>query len=249
MCDVGFFPENFACSPCPVTCSACNSLVDCTNCTSNYEILGGICDCNATAQMFEDGGFCSTCETFITNCTSCTGVGPLAVACVTCVDGTYLNSSSNTCEPCSPFCSLCTITDCTQCISPTFSINATECYCNETAQVFLNTSSTPESCDACANFIPSCLDCSNSSGTLFCQQCSVALYFDGTACVPCNPHCLNCTSSACFECEPTFNISGADCICNQTAGMVINSADTQCVICDGLVSNCQVCITTPTIYC
>ena len=121
--------------------------------------------------MFEDGGLCSTCESFVTNCTSCTGVGPFAVTCVACADGTYLNSSSNTCESCSPSCSLCTVSDCTQCVSPTFSINATDCFCNETAQLFLNTSSTPESCDSCGNFIPNCVDCLNSSGNLTCQQC------------------------------------------------------------------------------
>lgn len=43
--------------------------------------------------------------------------------------------------------------------------------------------------------------------------------------------------------------TGTDCFCNYSAGLVINTADTQCVLCDGLVANCLTCVTSPTVYC
>ena len=95
------------------------------------------------------------------------------------------------------------------------------------------------------------MDCTQATNLLVsCLECFSTYYTDGAQCYPCtDPYCLNCSATACFECNTTFILSNATCICDKNAGYVINPEATFCVLCDGLVANCQICITSPTVYC
>lgn len=92
-CSPGYYAESSACTPCPSTCSTCESQVHCTSCKSNNYLLNNMCSSNCPINMFPNGTTCSVC---LANCNICNQATSL---CVVCQAGYYLynNLCSTTC--------------------------------------------------------------------------------------------------------------------------------------------------------
>lgn len=239
------------CLPCVPGCGNCTNSTACATCLPTFTLSSGACICNASKNLFYSAATnsCTSCIVAIVGCTSCTSTG-LTVTCSACISGTFYNSGTNTCDSCTLYCSTCTATACTLCVSSTFSKSGTTCYCDPLLQMYLNTATTPASCSSCSTFIPSCVTCTGTAGSLSCSLCSPGYFYNGTYCQTCSPFCLNCTNSlSCGTCSATFISNGTSCVCDAMNGYILNVAGTACIACDLLIPNCLLCVLTPTVYC
>jgi proprotein convertase subtilisin/kexin type 5 len=231
-----------SCGPCPTGCSKCSSGSSCSNCSNNLVKSGSTCVCNSTQNLYYNaaGKNCTSCSAAIPYCASCSSSG-LSTSCSSCSSGSFKNTTSGLCQLCSPYCSTCTSSSCTLCVSSTFSISGTTCYCDASQQLFLTTSTSPNSCASCSSFVSNCQTCTAPSGTVLCQTCQGGYFPSGAACLACVPLCLSCTSLLnCASCAATFVSNGTDCVCG--VGYVLNAAGTKCLLCDLLIPNCLTCI-------
>ena len=139
------------CSLCPNTCITCTSNTSCTSCLDTYSLIGGLCKCDSSLQLFNSGSSCQLCYSFVDYCTEC--IDTLAgIVCNTCGLGTYkTTAASPLCIPCGANCDSCTATACTKCV-PGFDKDAATGACTFTNQ--------------CQNFVgadPNCVFCSLSA--------------------------------------------------------------------------------------
>ena len=241
-CNLGYYPApgNLprSCIGCPAGCTACSSATVCTGCSGILVMIGGVCICDPTQNLFYSSGTCVICSSAITNCATCLATG-LLTTCTACISGFY--PSSTTCVPCNTYCLTCTSTLCTLCSSSTFIVAGQSCVCNNTGQMFFdNTTST---CLTCSAFIADCQTCDNTTGTLTCLLCDPGFYFDGTACVACVSLCVNCTTGTnCFACQTTFITDGSTCFCDSANNFILDAGTGTCVLCQFLIANCLTCV-------
>lgn len=92
-CSPGYYAESSACTPCPSSCSTCESQVLCTSCKSNNYLLNNMCSSSCPINMFPNGTTCSIC---LANCNICNQATSL---CTVCQAGYYLynNLCATTC--------------------------------------------------------------------------------------------------------------------------------------------------------
>ena len=134
--------------------------------------VGGVCQCDSSSNLYYNSGTntCTSCSSAITSCTSCTA-NVLVTTCNSCASGTFLNSTTGLCQTCTTYCQTCTETLCTLCVSNSFTVSGVDCFCDASSQLYLDTSTNPDSCQLCSTFISNCLTCSDASGSLECQVC------------------------------------------------------------------------------
>ena len=107
--------DNISCSACPTGCSLCSGSSFCTACQNTFILIGNVCVCDASLQMYNSGSQCQLCSDIFYGCDVCTYNG-VATSCTSCVSGMYLNGS--VCSYCNYACESCsselTCTSCPQ---------------------------------------------------------------------------------------------------------------------------------------
>jgi hypothetical protein len=71
-CLPGTYLSSPDCISCPATCATCTSLTSCLTCQSSYVLIGTMCSCPTTLDIFPNSdGVCTACSTIFYGCTEC----------------------------------------------------------------------------------------------------------------------------------------------------------------------------------
>ena len=216
-----------SCASCPLSPFICQQCLDPANCCSKYcSNCSGI-TCTACQQGYDlVSNLCITnshCASLSLACTECTDEG----VCLKCSDGFYL--SNNQCLPCPSTCELCSGgAVCVSCLQGFYLSNNSCLPCSSSC---LACQGSPNNCTACAPALTlntstcqpcpnNCNNCSLTTTTITCQQCSPKYY-------------LNASTNACQRCPPECSVCTGPNNCQNCTypGMYYNSTLNMCLLC------------------
>ena len=118
--------------------------------------------------------------------------------------------------------------------------------CDNSASVYLTTNGS--TCDTCANIIPNCTACDDSSGATLCTATISGHFVDpstNTTVLPCNETCTECVGAAnnCTACLNTYvMVTPGNCECDNANGDFYNPNSLGCSSCTDLVADCSTCV-------
>ncbi|ELP84797.1 protein serine/threonine kinase, putative [Entamoeba invadens IP1] len=228
-CIEGYFPQNYRCTKCGVTCKTCDIVsTNCLSCYNDSFIENNICItceegyCEVGYCLQEDG--CTKCKSGYykngkrclkcdTNCLTC---GTTSTDCLSCASGLYLNDSTHQCIDCDSNC----IDTSTHCTSPSgctqckdgFYINNKRCAtCDNTCYTCNgNSSSNCLSCNLgrylkynnnCEICDINCLDNPNNCDVIKgCTKCAVGYFVNAKTCKSCDSQCRTCYGDLSYNC-------------------------------------------------
>ena len=252
-----------ACQPCNSLCSGCSGPgpANCTSCASGLAKNDKVCVSDCPSYRVNISGQCLDCAL---PCVSCNGLSPqnctvcppsnflLDGACLpACPISTFAQGSN--CVHCVPGCAQCNSSspgNCTQCISGYFADSGN---CVQKCPP-----STAGENGVCVQCPSNCTQCAQSNVCTVCAEgffwdksackpipnCSLSSFFNGTACVPCNPKCARCwgtSNTQCFSCQKDYFLRNSSCtelMADCTPGFFLSSNNT-CELCN---SNCSACL-------
>jgi hypothetical protein len=236
------------------------SINSCTLCSSNSNLVYGLCICT-NGNGLEEYGQCPTALTcdqtcakcinqFSTKCSKCyanayiTEIGECK-----CIEGYYWGGVATKCTPCPDLCRTCTsLTTCDSCVDLAFLDNQS-CKC-QTGYVQQGKQCVEmtchNSCKTCLSTdINQCIICRSSLQSLTSDKkcvCADKMYFDvaSSACYACHPTCSACTGPSdtdCTACGLTMTLGGGKCSCNSgtflASGYFCIPCYVECASCSG----------------
>ncbi|KAH0575854.1 Cysteine-rich membrane protein 1 [Spironucleus salmonicida] len=249
---------NTFCLTCFSACTSCvGSLVNCTNCSKGYALVGTSCR-HCTARN------CDNCDGQLNTCKKCnSGFRLQGTACQPCAVTNCSNcaASKDTCELCKNNYSLSNNT-CTACAENLnqqcqcgMAENCTTCGASNSGVCgsclpgfFKGTDAGSDTCTACS---ANCINCTSNS---VCTSCANGFFLKGGKCVVCDDaNCKTCPGKkdTCTVCKDGFSIlenkcikqcsSRVECKSNQICDTICKDCTGNCATCKGSVATCLTC--------
>lgn len=198
-------------------------------CIAGYSLNGSsLCECTN----------CSACNaTGLSNCVSCSN-DTNGTFCTLCLPGYFLNGTI--CSQCPIGCANCLSTsNCPACLTPFILVNSTQCSCDFNSLQYYDPNT--QNCSSCLTVQPNCTSCISINYTTSCLVCSYGYYVLNGTCFACSYPCSTCTATACLTCNSTYQLINGSCVCDNSAGLFLNTNTSLCASCASITTS--ICLT------